>query len=84
MERLTARSENGVGIYVEPSREPSKWEQNRHGVLQKLADYEDTGLLPEEIKSLQAELDQWKREAISSTAKLGEIRILAGMEGGAK
>ena len=41
MERLTKRSANGTGIYATPSGEPVKWENNRHNVLQKLADYED-------------------------------------------
>lgn len=41
MERLTRRSANGTGIYATPSGEPVKWENNRHNVLQKLADYED-------------------------------------------
>lgn len=41
MERLTRRAENGTGIYATPSGEPEKWAQNRHRVLQKLADYED-------------------------------------------
>lgn len=41
MERLTRRSENGIAIYNTPSGEPVKWENNRHKVLQKLAEYED-------------------------------------------
>lgn len=41
MERLTKRSANGTGVYATPSREPVKWENNYHNVLQKLADYED-------------------------------------------
>lgn len=41
MERLTRRSTNGTGVYATPSGEPVKWENNRHNVLQKLADYED-------------------------------------------
>ena len=41
MERLTRRSANRTGIYATPSGEPVKWENNRHNVLQKLADYED-------------------------------------------
>lgn len=41
MERLTRRSANGTGVYATPSGEPIKWENNRHNVLQKLADYED-------------------------------------------
>ena len=41
MKRLTRRSANGTGVYATPSGEPVKWENNRHNVLQKLADYED-------------------------------------------
>ena len=41
MERLTRRSTNGTAVYATPSGEPAKWENNRHNVLQKLADYED-------------------------------------------
>ena len=41
MERLTRRSDNGTGVYATPSGEPVKWENNRHNVLQKLAEYED-------------------------------------------
>ena len=41
MERLTRRSANETGVYATPSGEPVKWENNRHNVLQKLADYED-------------------------------------------
>ena len=40
MERLTRRSANGTGIYATPSGEPATRENNRHNVLQKLADYE--------------------------------------------
>lgn len=47
MERLTKRSHNGVAVYNTPSEEPVKWENNRHNVLQKLADYED---LEEQVK----------------------------------
>ena len=41
MERLTRRGYNGTAVYATPSGEPVKWENNRHKVLQKLADYED-------------------------------------------
>lgn len=41
MERLTRRSANGTGVYATPSGEPIEWENNRHNVLQKLADYEN-------------------------------------------
>ena len=41
MDRLTRRSENGTAIYNTPSGDPIKLENNRHEVLQKLAEYED-------------------------------------------
>ena len=41
MDRLTRRSANGTGVYATPSGESVKWENNRHNVLQKLAEYED-------------------------------------------
>lgn len=41
MKRLTRRSENGTAIYNTPSGDPVKWENNRHEVLRKLAEYED-------------------------------------------
>lgn len=41
MERLTKRSGNCTAIYNAPSGDPVKWENNRHEVLQKLAEYED-------------------------------------------
>ena len=41
MERLTKRSENGTAVYNTPNGDPVKWENNRHKVLQKLAEYED-------------------------------------------
>ena len=41
MEGLTRRSENGTAIYNTPSGDPVKWENNRHEVLRKLAEYED-------------------------------------------
>lgn len=41
-EKLTRRSTNGTAVYATPSGEPAKWENNRHNVLQKLADYEDS------------------------------------------
>lgn len=41
MERLTRRSENGTAIYNTPSGDPVKWENNRHEVLRKLAEYDD-------------------------------------------
>ncbi len=42
MKKLTRRSTNGTAVYATPSGEPAKWENNRHNVLQKLADYEDS------------------------------------------
>lgn len=52
MERLTERSENGTAVYKTPSNELVKWNNNRHKVLQKLADYEDLELTPEQIREM--------------------------------
>ncbi len=49
MNRLTERTENGCAVYKKPTPEPEGWKANRHEVLQRLAEYEDTGLEPEEI-----------------------------------
>jgi hypothetical protein len=83
MERLTRRSTNGVGIYATPSGEPVKLENNRHKVLQKLADYEDQGLTPEEVKNLQARLkyqealaDAWESNAQSGLNLVHKYREL--------
>lgn len=54
MERLTRRSANGTGVYATPSGEPVKWENNRHNVLQKLADYED---LEERLNKVYGDCD---------------------------
>lgn len=89
MERLTARSENGTGIYAEPSSETQKWNNNRFYVLQKLADYEDTGFTPEQIKDqqhnlgvaynviaeLEKDLNNWKYEALTYANQLGMLQI---------
>lgn len=49
MERLTKRTENGVAVYATPTAESVQWERNRRNVLQRLAEYEETGLEPKEI-----------------------------------
>lgn len=54
MERLTRRSSNGTGVYATPSGEPVEWENNRHKVLQKLADYED---LEERLNKVYGDCD---------------------------
>lgn len=54
MERLTRRSSNGTGVYATPSGEPVEWENNRHNVLQKLADYED---LEERLNKVYGDCD---------------------------
>ena len=49
MERLTERSENGTAVYCHPTPKPEGWKENRHAVLERCCQYEDTGLTPEEI-----------------------------------
>lgn len=41
MDRLTKRTENSTAVYNTASGNPVKWGNNRHKVLQKLAEYED-------------------------------------------
>lgn len=67
MERLTKRNENGFGYaaiadslskdkqYIEGSKEIL---EGIYAVFQKLADYEDSGLEPEEIKNLIKEFNK--------------------------
>ena len=47
-------------------------------IILRLAEYEDTGLTPKEIKELKADRDYWKAEAKKWCNKLGEIRMLIG------
>ena len=47
-------------------------------IVLRLAEYEDTGLTPKEIKELKADRDYWKAEALKHCAKLGEIKLLVG------
>ena len=49
MERLTERERNGCAVYCHPTPEPEGWKENRHAVLERCCQYEDTGLEPEEI-----------------------------------
>lgn len=52
MERLTERSENGTAMYCYPTPEPEGWKENRHAVLERCCQYEETGLTPEDINNL--------------------------------
>ena len=62
MERLTERSENGTAVYKTQSSELVKWNNNRHKVLQKLADYEDLGLTPEQIREMDRAYSEQAKE----------------------
>ena len=77
MKRLTRRSENGTGCYATPSGDPIKWDNNRHNVLQKLADYEDLEeqCLNETTFSLRMLLRKWK-EFFEDIQELAEYRKL--------
>lgn len=64
MERLTERSRNGCAVYRHPTPEPDGWKENRHAVLERCCQYEDTGLTPEEIRMVKcwlAECRCWSR-----------------------
>lgn len=85
MERLTEEFKGRYGIKtikgIKPAYEISAQENTMQVIsefqdgINKLAQYEDTGLTPEEVFKLKQELENWKRESISDKAKLGEIRI---------
>lgn len=68
MERLTGRSENGIGIaiYAQHAKDEEQLENNAHLVLQKLADYEDTNLTPAQIR----EIDSLYAEKCKEVAEL--------------
>lgn len=61
----------------------TEWNKDRtHGQLIKgdgytrLAEYEDTGLTPEEIQEIKADRDYWEHEAKKWCAKLGDQKLL--------
>lgn len=69
MNRLTKRNSNGVA-YMSIAETLAKWEQEIEGsqailegvyaIFQKLAEYEDTGLEPEEVyKTIKAGVPEW-------------------------
>jgi hypothetical protein len=71
MERLTRRSKVGEELpikhmnlmYMDATSEDTLTE-----ILNRLAEYEDAGMTPEEAI-------QWRNDAIEATAKLGEEKI---------
>lgn len=52
MERLTERAENGCAVYRHPTPEPDGWKENRHAVLERCCQYEETGLIPDQLREL--------------------------------
>ena len=86
MERLTTNLNDTIyfakGKYPPTTicAEMETWEVRE--CMTRLAEYEDTGLTPEEIKKLQADRDYWKAEALKHCAKLGEIKLLMGRSNG--
>jgi len=65
MERLTRRSKVGEGLPVKHlnlSHKDTTSEDTLTKILDKLADYEDTGLTPDEISRLHTLIEQQERE----------------------
>lgn len=48
---------------------------DKYTAISKLAEYENTDMEPEEIESIKAEIEYWKREAIKNAAELGELKM---------
>jgi hypothetical protein len=44
-------------------------------LVDKLSDYEDTGLDPSEVEQLKTDKKFWHREAIKMAVELGEIKL---------
>lgn len=70
MERLTAF--NG-GIWGMSMKAVANG-YDRYSIFSKLAEYENTGLIPEEITEIKADRDFWEREAKKWCNQLSELR----------
>ena len=71
MNRLT-ELHNGIwGMSVQAVRDG----YDKYSVLSKLAEYEDTGLTPEEITEFEKLCVFWQSEAIKAQSELGEMKI---------
>lgn len=68
MDRLTERRPNGV----------VRSNVMGDSVMLRLAAYEDTGLMPEQVAGLQADRDAWKRRAEAAVKDLNELRKKTG------
>lgn len=99
MDRLTQRSNAGEGLpikHLNLMHMDTTSEDTLTEILDRLAEYENIGLTPEQIKAQQQNLDIaykvignlekernfWEREAIEAKAQLGEIRIRVAQEEG--
>ena len=61
MERLTTRIENYVFV------------SDEHKAIERLAEYEDTGLTPEQILAMDEEYRKMAKELVEHKKKLGNI-----------
>lgn len=61
MERLTTRIENYVFV------------SDEHKAIERLAEYEDTGLTPEQILAMDEEYSKLAKELVEHKKKLGNI-----------
>jgi len=72
MERLTERREDGTATGIK--RNTGEYVGTQE-MLNRLADYEDTGLAPEEVTELKAQLQQ-EREARQQAEKALELACI--------
>jgi hypothetical protein len=77
MERLTARNKNNIAylVKVKPNEQEveSSYPNTLNAILEcfeRLAEYEDTGLLPDEITQLQANSKEKTGDSIKEVCKV--------------
>lgn len=76
MERLTTSNKGGPAFTFDLDITCDRSEIEKIIKLgEKLKQYEDTGLTPEEIMNLIKNEDYWHKEAIRLAAELGELKI---------
>lgn len=84
IERLTRWNKNKCAELM--AYDPDEWKEFINSLdtvdwahiitaIETLAEYEDTGLTPEEIENLKEQRDFWQNEARIWAAMLGEIKM---------
>lgn len=81
MDRLTGWNE-GYAYYLKCFEKPcegfgceDEYCDFKIDACRKLAKYEDSGLCPEAINTMKADLEYWKQQSIEKCSEAGEIRI---------